>query len=114
MDGGDTLIQHILPTPKKVCMYEGETRVKPAVSTDCENFLKHLAVFCDAAEKMLGIPVIQESGGIRVCYDANLAPDAYTFDSREGVVICASDVQGLMYGLATALFALEPDGEVFT
>lgn len=108
------MISHILPTPKKVCVYEGKIQVKPAVSTDCENFSEHLAVFCDAAEKMLGIPVIQEPGGIRVCYDADLAPDAYTFDSREGVVICASDVQGLMYGLATALFALEPDGEVFT
>lgn len=108
------MIQHVLPTPKKVCMYEGQTVVNAAISTEYALFSPRLAVFCDAAEKILGIPVTRGPGGIRVYYDAAITPDAYTMDTREGVVICASDTQGLMYGLATALLALEPRGDGFT
>lgn len=108
------MIRHILPTPKKVCMYQGETFVKAAVCTDYSPFSEYLAVFCDAAEKMLGVSMSGEPGGILVCYNASLAPDAYTFDTRDGVVISASDIQGLMYGLATALLALEPVADGFS
>ena len=105
------MIQNILPTPKKVTLFDGFTLVKPAIYTDHTPFAAHLAVFSQAFEKINGIPVAIAPGGIRVEYCACLAPNAYTLDSRDGIVLCASDIEGLMYALATALHAIEPDGE---
>lgn len=102
------MIRHILPTPKKTELFDGITYVKAAISTDHVPFASRLEVFADAADKMLGVSVSQEPGGIRVCYDAALPADAYTFDSREGIVLRASAPEGLMYALATALLGLEP------
>ena len=105
------MIQNILPTPKKVTLFDGFTPVKPAIYTDHAPFAAHLAVFCQAFEKINGIPVAIAPGGIRVEYYAGLASNAYTLDSRDGIVLRASDIEGLMYALATALHAIEPDGK---
>jgi len=101
------MIQTILPTPKHTELFEGITYVKAAISTDHAPFVNHLSVFAQAAEKIHDTAVVIAAGGIAVTYNATLAEDAYIFDSREGITVSASAVQGLMYGLATAVHALE-------
>lgn len=105
------MIQNILPTPKKVSLFDGTTVVNAAVCTDHALFAPHLPVFSQAFEKIFSVPVAVADGGIRVEYCASLAPNAYTLDSRDGIVLRASGVEGLMYALATALHAIEPHGQ---
>ncbi|MBQ8769209.1 MAG: family 20 glycosylhydrolase [Oscillospiraceae bacterium] len=101
------MIHTILPTPKKTEVFEGITYVKAAIFTDYAPFAAHLSAFADAAEKIHDTSVAIANGGIRVEYNAALAENAYIFDSREGIVVRASAVQGLMYGLSTALHVVE-------
>lgn len=101
------MIKNILPTPKKLEIFEGVTCVKAEISTNYAPFAPHLSVFADAAEKIHDTTVAIAAGGIHVIYNAALAADAYIFDSREGITLQASSAQGLSCALATALHAVE-------
>lgn len=101
------MINTILPTPKKTEAFEGVSVVNAAIWTEHAPFTEYLAVFTDAAKRIFGIDVAVQPGGIQVVYDASLASDAYTLDSREGLVLAASCKEGLLYALATAIHAIK-------
>lgn len=102
------MIRTILPTPKHTELFEGHSIVKAAIYTDYAPFAPHLSVFADAAKKIHDISVNLVPGGIQVHYCATLAPNAYTLDSRNGIILCASDTEGLLYALSTAVHAVQP------
>ena len=107
------MINTILPTPKKTEAFEGISVVKAAIWTEHAPFTEYLPVFTDAVKRIFSIDVVVAPGGIQVVYDASLAADAYTLDSREGLVLAASAKEGLLYALATALHAIKvKDGVV--
>ena len=101
------MIQNILPTPNKLDVFQGITYIKAAITTDYDPFLEHLTVFAEAVKKIYDTPIALAEGGVCVKYNAALAENGYIFDSRDGVTVYASAVEGLMYGLATAVHAVE-------
>lgn len=103
-------METLLPTPKELEIFPGETRVKAAIDTDYAPFRPHLEVLSAALEKLYGIPLRLEPGGIRVTHRPDLPDNAYALDSRQGILLSASGVQGLLYALATALHVIRPQG----
>ena len=107
------MINTNLPTPKKTEVFEGVSCVNSAIWTDHEPFAASLPVFTDAVKRIFSLNVAVAPGGIRVVYDPALAADAYTLDSRDGLVLAASGKEGLLYALATALHAIKvKDGQI--
>ena len=101
------MINTILPTPKKTEVFDGVSPVKAAIWTDHAPFLPHLSVFTDGVKRIFSVDVAVAPGGILVNYDPSLPADHYTLDSREGLVLTASDLEGLCYAFATALHAIK-------
>ena len=107
------MINTILPTPKKTEVFEGISTVDNAIWTEHAPFLESLDVFADAVKRIFSVDVSVAPGGIQVVYDPALADDAYTLDSRDGLVLAASAKEGLLYALATAIHAINvKDGRI--
>ena len=103
----------LLPTPKN-CQTLGEGRISlaAAVCTDHKEFVPYQATLGDFFARALDMPLaLDTEGGIVLCFDADLAPDAYVI---EGARVCASAPEGLCYAFASLLQLLEAEGEGIT
>lgn len=98
----------ILPTPKKTESFDGDSVVKAAIFTEFAPFVKYLNTFSESFERVYDVKLENEKGGIEVLFDGSLAKNSYIFDSRDGIKLIASDVEGLMYAFATAMQAVKP------
>lgn len=101
------MIKTLLPTPKETQYFDGSSLIIPAIHTEYALFAPFLPVFADAMQRLYSTRVSLAPGGIRVVYDPALAPNAYTLDTREGMVLAASSKEGLCYALASAIHAIE-------
>ena len=103
----------LLPTPKS-CQTLGEGRISlaAAVCTDHKEFVPYQATLGDFFARAFDMPLaLDTEGGIVLCFDADLAPDAYVI---EGARVCASAPEGLCYAFASLLQLLEAEGEGIT
>ncbi|MBE6691074.1 MAG: hypothetical protein E7590_07330 [Ruminococcaceae bacterium] len=103
----------LLPTPKN-CQTLGEGRIAlaAAVCTDHKEFVPYQATLGDFFARAFDMPLaLDTEGGIVLCFDADLAPDAYVI---EGARVCASAPEGLCYAFASLLQLLEVEGEGMT
>ena len=98
------MISNIIPTPKKVALAEGSSRVSLSVSADSK-WTSYTEILSDAFEKMFG-RTLGEGDGIKLAFDESLPKNAYRLDSREGIVLYASDKEGLYYAMASLLLAI--------
>ena len=100
----------IIPCPKNCTVQTGEKHtVLPALYTDVPTWGDTLAAFATMLEKGYGVtPAIGTKGGFECHYDAALEENEYRLDSTGAICIYASAVEGLTYGLATALQAVRP------
>lgn len=100
----------LLPTPKS-CQTLGEGRVSlaAAVCTDHKEFVPFQATLGDFFTRAFERPLVTDTaGGIALCFDATLAPDAYVI---EGARVYASAPEGLCYAFASLLQLIEAEGE---
>ena len=105
----------LLPTPKS-CQTLGEGRVSlaAAVCTDHQEFVPYQATLGHFFARAFETPLaIDTEGGITLCYDAALTPDAYVIDTEMGRVY-ASAPEGLCYAFASLLQLFEIEGESVT
>ncbi len=108
------MISTIVPTPKKIEIFEGVTCLSPALSSRHAPWAHHLNLLADCLCRIFGCPFQKAEGGITLAYDASLAPKSYRLDSREGLLLSASDEEGLFYGLASVLQAIDQKDGQFT
>ena len=106
---------NILPTPKQCTEYSGTRSLSAAVCTDHGEFALYQTTLADVVGRAVGCPLATDAqGGIVLCYDATLAPDAYVIDTAEHCAVRASAPQGLCYAFATLVQLIVADGEGIT
>ena len=107
---------NLIPTPKQCTVVDGALHVLPAtVYTDVAAFGEALTTFTESVSRIYDITMaVSPKAGVTLIMDPSLAADAYTLQSEEGIVICASAKEGAHYGLATALQLLEKQGDELT
>ncbi len=97
----------IVPQPKEVKLVGNAEKyaiydLKPAVTTDDADFSKYVNTFRDYARKINGVIIRKEEGGIVLVRDETLAPGEYKIEtSKDGMILSASDNDGITYALAT-------------
>jgi len=105
----------LIPVPKKVQVYDGEkTAVSLSINTKRDAWKRYINVFKDYFRKINDIEPTESYGGIELCYDVTIKAPGYVFDSTNGIKISASDDEGILYGLATALQLLSVEGDKLT
>lgn len=104
------MIKNIVPTPKSVEILDGTHAVPFIVSCDHGEWAEYLNTFSDSIEKLFDKPLAKGDGGIKLSYDSSLAPKSYRFDSRDGVILSASDSEGILYAIATFLQVVAFEG----
>ncbi len=96
------MIRHIIPVPKKVNTTEGSIKCPACVYTDHQPWQDILNTFGELFAKLFDTECEIEQGGVRLVYDPLIKKGAYTYDADDEIVICASDNEGIGYGIATA------------
>ena len=93
----------LLPTPKS-CQTFGEelASCKAAVCADAA-FAPYQATLADYFARIDRPLAIDTEGGIALCFDAALAPDAYVIDTQAVPTVYASSPEGLCYAFASLL-----------
>lgn len=100
----------VIPYPKKcTATAEGKHIIPAALYTEVAEWGETLAAFSDMLQKGYGVtPATGERGGFECYFDASLAENEYRITSEAAICIYASAIEGLSYGLATALQAVRP------
>lgn len=96
---------NLIPMPKTYeTLAEGVHFVPFHFFCEKEEWQEHAAVFCDAFERGHAWKLSEgEKGGIEVYFDASVAKNAYRITTEGPLCLYASEIEGLMYGFATAL-----------
>ena len=97
----------ILPAPKEVSL-KGENdnylvyEIKPAIFTADTAFAAYLNTFIAYAEKLNGVTLAKEEGGITLLKNATLSAGEYQIHcTQDGIFLSAADNDGITYALAT-------------
>lgn len=97
------MINKIIPTPKSVEVVEGNVLIPFSVDTTVDEWDEYTKTLSCSFEKLFGKPLERAGGGIVLKRDNSLKPKSYRLDSRDGVVLSASDNEGILYAMATLL-----------
>ena len=107
------MINNIVPTPKSIITLDGSTAVPLALSCEEASFREYQAPLCDAFRKLFKVSLHEGDGGIILRKDDTLPGGHYRLDTREGIVLSASDSDGILYAMATlVLCASVKNGKV--
>lgn len=107
------MINNIVPTPKRVELYEETVSIPFAVEYDRDEWKAHAERLSAAFEKLWDKPLEKAAGGIRLVCDHTLVPGSYVLDSHNGVVLSAPDSEGILYAMATLIQAVTvKDGRI--
>ena len=107
------MIANILPTPKKVTMMNGTVALPFFVSTEHAEWSVYTKTLSDAFQKLFAQP-LSEGNGIKLCYDPTIPKKHYKLDSVNGIVLSASDSEGLLYAMATLIQAIQKKDDCLT
>ena len=97
----------IVPVPKEVKLVGNTEKyviydLKPAVTTDDAEFKSFITTFRNYVKKINGVTLKNEEGGIALVRDKTLAAGEYKIEtSKSGMILSASDNDGITYALAT-------------
>ncbi len=106
------MINTIIPTPKCTELFDGKAVIAPAIFCSYAPWEPYIQTLCDAFEKIYEVKLTRGDGGITLVYDASLAPKSYRYDAREGLILAASDDEGILYAIATLLQAVNVTGGI--
>ncbi|MBQ8174742.1 MAG: family 20 glycosylhydrolase [Clostridia bacterium] len=97
------MITRLIPTPKMIKKEPGNVILSPAVRYSCEEWDVYADTLSASFEKIFEQPLAKEEGGICLLRDPALPEKSYRLDTREGIVLSASDSEGILYAIATLL-----------
>lgn len=102
-----------VPVPKVYNIIDEDgVKIKSGLYSHVEKWNVYANMFADMYKKAHGIDLAREKGGIELCEDALLDGGAYRIEADGKVLIYASDDEGILYGLASALQLPYSDGTV--
>ena len=96
------MIQHIVPTPKNVQLLDGQSTVGLVIECD-EAFSEYKKTLKAAFKKLFKITLTDGCGGITLRKIDTLPHQSYRYDTRDGIVLSASDDEGILYAIATLI-----------
>ena len=96
------MIQHIVPTPKNVQLLDGQSTVGLVIECD-EAFSEYKKTLKAAFKKLFKITLTDGRGGITLRKIDTLPHQSYRYDTRDGIVLSASDDEGILYAMATLI-----------
>lgn len=96
----------ILPTPKLLRPEEGTVSLLLTVTTDYAPWKEYVSTLRASLEKIHEVEIQEGEGGVLLHYDQTLAKGHYTLCADHGVTLSASDEEGILYAVATALQCL--------
>lgn len=99
------MISNIIPTPKKVELFGGSVDVPFFVS--CDDKWEPYAETLSSAFQTLFQRPLERGEGICLAFDGTLPKNAYRMDSKEKIVLSASNEEGLLYAMASLLLAIQ-------
>lgn len=106
------MINNIIPTPKSVRSLEGKIELPLLVSCDAD-FTEYAATLKHAFGKLFKVTLTDGEGGIVLKKLDTLPRGAYRYDTSEGIVLSASDSEGILYAIATLILtATVKDGVI--
>ena len=97
------MINNIVPTPKSVKLLEGETTVDLLLSCEEESFGEYARTLKGAFKKLFKVDIADGKGGIILRKDDTLPHQSYRYDSQNGIILSASDDEGILYAIATLI-----------
>ena len=100
------MINYIVPTPKKTELTEGVTSVPLTLCLTVPEWEECAKTLTEAFKKLFKVTITRADGGIIIKKDTTLPSGTYTLDSRDGIVLSASDSEGIFYAAATLLQAV--------
>lgn len=107
------MINHIIPTPKRVEVASGYIILPLTVSCDVPEWDEYIITLSDAFKKLYKVQLTRADSGITFKKNASLPKGSYRLDSRDGVILSASDSEGVLYAIATLIQATEiKDGKI--
>ncbi len=93
----------LIPTPRKYEIIDEEYhKIELSLTCEVEEWFSLADAFSDSIEKIFEQRP-STGKGITFRFDASLASDEYTLDSKDNIVICASALEGASYGAASAI-----------
>jgi len=107
------MISNIIPTPKKVELVGGSLSLPFSVSCDHEAFAPLTQTLCASFEKIFERK-LEAGNGIKLAFDESIPENGYRIDSRENIVLSASNSEGMLYAIASFLLAIDAKKGVFT
>ena len=102
---------NIIPVPKSYIANGEKVSIKAAIAVEKPEWAAIAGCFSECFEKIFGIGVKEEGGGVRVVYDESISSEAYRIEVDAELVIYASEYRGAAYGAATALQLLSKTAE---
>ena len=90
------MIDKIIPTPKKSEISEQTVSLPLCISTDVPEWSDYVDTFCYGISQMFDVTPDKKDGGIKLVKDTSLAPKSYLFDSKDGIILKASDDEGIL------------------
>lgn len=101
------MTNRLIPIPKKREIFEEVKSFPLFVQTDCPEWSDVISALQTSTQKIFGKTLTVGAGGILLHRDSALAESHYTLDSRDGLVLSASDRDGICYAVATLLQLME-------
>ena len=105
-------MSHIIPVPKKYdVISESFHSVPLSIYTEVAGWQDYLDAFRQTFRKIFevelpaGVP-----GGIELILDETVPCDAYILDTQSAVEVRSGGSEGMLYGLATVLQLVKPEG----
>lgn len=95
------MLNHIVPTPKSITELGGQTSVSLRINCLDDSFKEYSTVLTESFQKLFKVTLDEGEGGITLKKDDTLPLGHYKYDTGDGVVLSASDSEGILYAMAT-------------
>lgn len=101
------MIDTIFPTPKRLDIKEGDVCLPATIAIDHAPWAEYVTTLRDSLERISEQKIGEGEGGVLLHYDPTCPKGHYVFDSTEGIRLTASDDDGILYAIATAIHAIK-------
>lgn len=105
----------LIPCPQEYTLRDETLHALPCgVYVEKAEWQTHAKMFCEMFSRTCAeVPTLGMRGGVELVFDVSMPKGHYTLDSADAVVITASDAEGIVYGLSSALQLLRAENGAF-
>ena len=106
----------LIPCPKQYEIRDEAWHTAPyGIYTAEPAWERHATMFAEMYARIAGTaPVVGVRGGVELVYNASVPSGQYRLESADAMVITASDAEGVLYGLSSAMKLLRTENGAFS